>query len=54
MNEKEVKISYDTTAEDALDIAFTILDDLGVAYEVCGDEIITIKYQVPESKPKAL
>ena len=45
MIEKEIKISYDATAEDALSIALSILDNLGVEYEMSGEETITIKYR---------
>ena len=45
MIEKEVKISYDATAEDALEIALSILDNLDIEYEISGEETITIKYR---------
>ncbi len=46
METKKIKISYDATAEDALDIAQDILDSLGVEYEMSGEETITIQYKV--------
>jgi len=46
METKKIKISYDTTAEDALEIAQSILDSLGIEYEMSGEETITIEYKV--------
>lgn len=46
METKKIKISYDATAEDALDIAETILDSLGVEYSISGEETLTIEYKV--------
>ena len=41
METKKIKISYDATAEDALEIAQSILDSLGVEYEMSGEETIS-------------
>lgn len=51
MRTQKVKISYDTTPEAALDIALKILNDLGVEYEISGEETITIEYNLEKFHP---
>lgn len=44
MEEREINIQYDAGAEDALDIAFRLLDEFNIKFEYNGEG--TIKYWV--------
>ena len=50
MIKKKVCIYYDTTPEDTIDIVKSILDSLGVKYEIEEDEIFVITYKINETK----
>ena len=46
MKTKKIEIEYDTRPEDFIDMITDLLDTLGVKYEMTGEDVITIEYEV--------
>jgi len=46
METKKIKIEYDTRPEDFIDMVTGMLNTLGVKYEMTGEDVITIEYEV--------